>query len=135
MPWRAAIAGLIALAAAGCIVTDEIEFQGDVNYPPEVLGTQHFADGRKRCPAPKRLTEILARLTRIKTCGAHIWQKAAAVRSMVLPIATYTGAWTRPTKQLIDRLRRAVELAVLGDTPNCRSRCLLGGQTRARSRP
>ena len=40
MPWRAAIAGLIALAAAGCVVTDEIEFQADVNYPPEVLGTQ-----------------------------------------------------------------------------------------------
>jgi len=40
MPLRAAIAGLLALAASGCIVTDEIEFRDDVNYPPEVIGTQ-----------------------------------------------------------------------------------------------
>ena len=33
-----AIAGILALAAAGCIVTDKIDFQDDVNYPPQVIG-------------------------------------------------------------------------------------------------
>jgi hypothetical protein len=33
----AAIAGVLALVAAGCIVTDEIEFRDDVNYPPQVI--------------------------------------------------------------------------------------------------
>jgi hypothetical protein len=33
-----AIAGILTLAAAGCIVTDEIDFQDDVNYPPQVIG-------------------------------------------------------------------------------------------------
>jgi len=38
MPRGAAIAGILALAAAGCVVTDEIEFTDDVNNPPEVIG-------------------------------------------------------------------------------------------------
>ena len=37
---RLATAGILALAAAGCIVTDEIEFFDDVNNPPEVIGVQ-----------------------------------------------------------------------------------------------
>ena len=32
----AAIAGILALAAAGCIVTDDIDFSEDVNHPPQV---------------------------------------------------------------------------------------------------
>ena len=40
MPRQYVIAGLFALAAAGCIVTDEIEFSENVNYPPEVTGAQ-----------------------------------------------------------------------------------------------
>jgi hypothetical protein len=35
---RNAIAGILALAAAGCIVTDKIDFRDDVNYPPQVTG-------------------------------------------------------------------------------------------------
>jgi hypothetical protein len=34
----AATAGILALVLAGCIVTDEIEFSDDVNYPPQVIG-------------------------------------------------------------------------------------------------
>ena len=34
----AAIAGILALVAAGCIVTDKIDFSDDVNYPPQVIG-------------------------------------------------------------------------------------------------
>jgi hypothetical protein len=33
----AAIVGVLALAAAGCIVTDKIDFRNDVNYPPQVI--------------------------------------------------------------------------------------------------
>jgi hypothetical protein len=34
---KSAIAGILALAAAGCIVTDKIDFRDDVNYPPQVI--------------------------------------------------------------------------------------------------
>jgi hypothetical protein len=33
-----ATAGILALAAAGCIVTDDIDFTEDINYPQEVTG-------------------------------------------------------------------------------------------------
>jgi len=32
------ITGILALAAAGCIVTDKIDFRDDVNSPPQVIG-------------------------------------------------------------------------------------------------
>ena len=34
---RDAIAGILALAAASCIVTDKIDFRNDINYPPQVI--------------------------------------------------------------------------------------------------
>ncbi|CAE8687780.1 unnamed protein product, partial [Polarella glacialis] len=99
---------------------------GPVREHFKLLGLRYNTTNGKRTPVEARAVAIVAaRLRRIPKAVKSRWKRIKMVRALVLPMVTFTGAWTRPTKDQIAKWRSAVETAVLGRIMPGRSRFLV----------
>jgi hypothetical protein len=70
---------------------------------------------QKRTPTDlKAFRTMLLRLQRIRKATTSERLRRRAVQSLVLPIITWTGAWTRPTLAKLRSLRLEIERTVIG---------------------
>ena len=90
-----------------------------------VLGIR-YAFGRRRqlCFRHDKLARAKYRLRRIRIAGRKAAARRKLVRSVVLPILTWQGAWAPPATGKLERLRREVERTIHAKVPEARSRFL-----------
>ena len=91
-----------------------------------LLGVRYSFTKRRLCADTKKHQErIKRRLRRIYRVARIPTLRKALVRTTVLPIITWLGAWSRPTKRQLVTYQRQVEVAVNEWNHQNRSRYLL----------
>jgi hypothetical protein len=92
----------------------------------KLLGIQYTVRKKRLCQnSAAKAAKVARRLGRIKVVGGNFWRRRRLVRSTVLPIITYTGAWTVPTKAQTSKWESHIERTILGKNLAGRSRLLV----------
>lgn len=92
----------------------------------KLLGVKYSIDRAKLCQeSDNAVYKMLRRLDRIR-CGCKgFYTRRRMIRTLVLPILKYPGAWAAPTKRTLRRIETKIEYTMLGRQIRGRSRFLL----------
>ena len=83
-------------------------------------------DNRKLCQNVEKTDgKVKARLRRIPLATRNFWTRKKMIKKLVIPIISFPGAWTQPTKAIMQSWSSSIENALIGKPLRGRSRYLL----------
>ena len=95
-----------------------------------LLGVSYSVEKRKLCQkALKTDLKLRRRIQRIPLATKSFWTRKRFVKKLVLPLVSYTGAWTTPSKTMLASWSSLIEHALVGKPILGRSRYLVWAAT------